>query len=187
MGGRLRGTLGGAVAWCATAGGAAWLLWEGLRLSGENVASYTCSSASAYAADATFASAGLLVAGACFGLSARLSGRPRWVAILAAAASAVMGLANGLEHCAYEPLWLLYVLGALGLTLSTAALGLVLLVTGALGRWRGLLLVTAAVGLMMLGFDRGAAAVFGGSWLVFGATLVVDRQALEPNDGSPRS
>jgi hypothetical protein len=97
-----------------------------------------------------------------------------------------MGVGNGLEHCVYEPLWLLYVLGALGLTLSAAALGLVLLVTGALGRWRGLLLVTAAVGLM-LGFERGAAAVFGGSWLVFGATLVVDRQALEPNDGSPRS
>jgi hypothetical protein len=51
-----------AVAWCATAGGAAWLLWEGLRLSVENVGD-TCSSASAYAADATFASAGLLVAG----------------------------------------------------------------------------------------------------------------------------
>ena len=125
-----------------------------------------------------FAADGLAVAAALFGLATQMSGFRRWLAIAAAASSATMGLANGVEHCTYEALSLLYVFGGLALVLSTAMLGLGLLVTGGLGRWRGLLLVAGAVGLM-LGADRGGTAVFGAAWIVFGLTLLLDRQALQ--------
>jgi hypothetical protein len=163
----------------AISAGAAWLVWEGIRLSWTDAANSDCSTASDITSDAVFAAGGLAVAAAVIGLATSLSGVPRWFVVVAAIAAATVGVGNGVEHCAYEPFWLLYVFGALGLTLSTAALGLGLLVTGAMGRWRGLLLVGAALGLMMLGFDRGGAAVFGAAWVAFGLTLLLDRQALQ--------
>ena len=167
-----------AIAGTAISAGAAWLIWEGIRLSWTDAANSDCSTPADIAGDAMFAIGGLAVAAAMIGLATCLSGVPRWFAIVAAVAAATMGLANGVEHCAYEPFWLLYVLGAMTMVLSTAALGLALLVTGALGRWRGLLLIAGAVGLM-LGPDRGGTAVFGAAWVVFGLTLLLDRQALQ--------
>lgn len=167
------------IAVTAISAGALWLIWEGIRLSWTDAANSDCSTPADIASDTAFAAGGLAVAAALFGLATRLSGIPRWLAIAAAVGAATMGVANGVEHCAYEPFWLLYVFGALGLVLSTVALGLGLLVTGAMGRWRGLLLVAAALGLMMLGFDRGGTAVFGAAWIVFGLTLLLDRQALQ--------
>jgi hypothetical protein len=89
-----------------------------------------------------------------------------------------MGLANAVEHCAYEPFWILFVLGALGTMLASIALGAALLIWGALGRWRGVLLVAAAAGLM-LGTDRGGAAVFGVAWTILGVSLLAGGPVLE--------
>ena len=166
------------IAVTAISAGAAWLIWEGIRLSWTDPANSNCSTPADIAGDAMFAIGGLAVAAAMIGLATCLSGVPRWFAIVAAVAAATMGLANGVEHCAYEPFWLPYVLGAMAMVLSTAALGLALLVTGALGRWRGLLLIAAVVGLM-LGTDRGGTAAFGAAWIVFGLTLLMDRQPLQ--------
>ena len=166
------------IAVTAISAGAAWLIWEGIRLSWTDPANSNCSTPADIASDAVFAAGGLAVALALFGLATQLSGVPRWLAIAGAVAAATMGVANGVEHCAYEPFWLLYVFGAIGMVLSTAALGLGLVVTGAMGRWRGLLLVGAALGLM-LGSDRGGAAAFGAAWVVFGLTVLLDRQALQ--------
>ena len=168
-----------ATAAIAIGAGTTWLIWEGIRLSWTDAANSNCSTASDIAGDVVFAAGGLAVAVALFGLATQMSGIRRWLAIAGAVAAATMGVANGVEHCAYEPFWILYVFGATGMVLSTAALGLGLLVTGGLGRWRGLLLVAAALGLMMLGFDRGGAAVFGAALVVFGLTLLLERQALQ--------
>jgi len=165
------------IAVTAISAGAAWLIWDGIRVFWTDAANSNCSTPADIAGDAMFAIGGLAVAAAMIGLATCLSGVPRWFAIVAAVAAATMGLANGVEHCAYEPFWLLYVFGAIGMVLSTAALGLGLVVTGAMGRWRGLLLVGAALG-MMLGSDRGGAAAFGAAWVVFGLTVLLDRQAL---------
>ena len=165
-------------AWTAIGAGAAWLIWDGIRVFWTDASASGCSSPSEFAGDAMFAIGGLAVAAAMIGLATCLSGVPRWFAIVAAVAAATMGVANGVEHCAYEPVSLLYVFGAMGTFLSTVALGVALLVTGALGRWRGLLLIAAAVGLM-LGTDRGGTAVFGAAWIVFGLTLLLDRPALQ--------
>jgi hypothetical protein len=90
----------------------------------------------------------------------------------------VFGLANGIEHCAFEPLFILYALGGLVFVVSTAILGVSIVLTGAIGRWPGALLVVAALAPMMLSFDRGGAGLGGAAWVVFGLTLLLDRQAL---------
>ena len=165
------------IAVTALGAGAAWLIWDGIRLFWTDAANSNCSTPADIASDAVFAAGGLAVAAALIALATCVSGIWRWLAIAGAVAAATMGVANGVEHCAYEPFWLLYVFGAIGMVLSTAALGLGLVVTGAMGRWRGLLLVAAALG-MMLGADRGGAAAFGAAWVVFGLTVLLDRQAL---------
>jgi hypothetical protein len=160
------------IAVSALGAGAAWLTWEGIRLALTDASASDCTSPSELAGDAMFAIGGLAVAATMIGLATCLSGVPRWFAIAAAITAATMGVANGVEHCAYEPAWLLYVFGAMGMFLSLAALGLALLVTGAIGRWPGALLVVAAL-TPWLSFDRGAAAVLGATWLVLGVALLL--------------
>jgi hypothetical protein len=158
---------------CSVIGGVLWLTWEAVRLLSDDTISSNCSSPTEYAADATFALAGLFVGAALLSMAAVLSGPLRWLAIVAAAGSAVTGVANGIEHCVFEPFWLLNVVGATAVFLSTAALGVLLFVTRSVFGWRSLLLVAGAAG-MMLSFERGAAAVYGAAWLAFGISLIFE-------------
>jgi hypothetical protein len=167
-----------ATAACAIAGGAACLLWNGIGLAAEDLSGGSCSSPSDYAGDATFAAAGVLVGAALLGIATLLLPLQRWIATVAGAASATFVVANGVEHCGYEPLSLLYVLGATVSTLAVAALGIAWLITGAMGRWRGLLLIAAAAAPMLLQFDGGGAALSGASWVLFGLSLLVARPAV---------
>ena len=161
------------IAVTAIAAGAAWLTWEGIRLALTDVSASGCSSPSELAGDAAFAIAGLLMGLALLGLAGQVAGLPRLFALSGGIGAAVFGLANGVEHCAFEPFFLLYALGGLVFVVSTAILGVSVLVSGALSRWLGVLLVVAALAPMMLSFDRGGAALGGAAWLVLGVALLV--------------
>jgi len=161
------------IAVTAIAAGAAWLLWDGIRIFWTDAANSNCSTPADIASDAIFAIAGVLTGLTLLGLSSQAAGPARMFALVGAAGAAVWGLANGAEHCAFEPLFLLYAAGGLIFVVSTAAFGLIVLVTGALGRWPGVLLIAAATAPMMLSFERGGAALGGAMWLVLGVALLV--------------
>lgn len=166
------------IAVTAIAAGAAWLTWEGLRLASDQATGSDCASGAEYAGDAAFAIAGFLTGLALLGLAGQVSSPPRLFALSGGIGAVVFGLANGIEHCAFEPLFILYALGGLVFVVSTAILGVSIVLTGAIGRWPGALLVVAALAPMMLSFDRGGAGLGGAAWVVFGLTLLLDRQAL---------
>ncbi len=161
------------IAVSAIGAGIAWLTWEGIRLALTDTSASDCSSPSELAGDAMFAIAGVMTGLTLLGLSSQAVGPARMFALVGAAGAAVFGLANGAEHCAFEPLFLLYAAGGLIFVVSTAAFGLSVLVTGALGRWPGVLLIAAAIAPMILSFERGGAALGGAMWLVLGVALLV--------------
>ena len=162
-----------AIALCAIGAGLSWLLWEALRLAWDGSTGSDCASGAEYTGDAVFAAAGLLMGLTLLALSAQLVGIQRSLALVAAGGATLFGVANGVEHCAFEPLFLLYALGGLAFVISTAVLGFTVLVTGAVGRWPGVLLLVAALAPMMLSFDRGGAALGGAAWLMLGVALLV--------------
>lgn len=161
------------IAWTAIGAGAAWLIWDGIRLFWTDAANSDCSTPADIAGDAAFAIAGFLMGLALLGLAGQVSGPPRLFALSGGIGAVVFGLANGIEHCAFEPLFILYALGGLVFVVSTAILGVSVLVSGALSRWPGALLIVAALAPMMLSFERGGAALGGAAWLVLGVALLV--------------
>jgi hypothetical protein len=171
-----------AIAFFGACGGALWLAWDGVGRIWQGLEGADCSSAPEYASDILFALAGLFVGAALVGLAAYVPGVLRWAAVVGGAGSAVSGLANGVEHCAYEPFWVLYVLGATLTVLAAVALGAGMVATGALGRWRGVFLIAGAVG-MMFGFERAGGALFGAAWLAFALSLFVGQSWLD--DAAP--
>jgi len=164
----------------AIASGLAWLLWESLRLSWDGATGATCQSGPEYAGDAVFATAGVLTGLTLLGLSSRATGLTRTLALLGATGASVWGLANGAEHCVFEPLFLLFAAGGLIFTVCTAAFGLSVMVTGARSRWPGLLLIVASIAPFMLSFERSGAAVGGMAWLILGVALLA-----RPMTGAP--
>lgn len=111
--------------------------------------------------DAVFALASMAAAVALASLFVLLRGAFRWVGMAAAIGAAAQGVGNSVEHCVAEPFFLVYVAGALTFALASCVLAAGLLVTGQLGRWPGLMLGAAALGLMFLGSERGGVAVTG--------------------------
>lgn len=160
-------------AYSAIGTGVAWLTWEALRLSSDDATGSDCASGAEFAGDAVFATAGVLTGLTLLLFAGQLAGLTRTLALLGAASAVLWGVANGIEHCAFEPFFLLYALGGLVFVVSTAILGVIVLVTGRLGRWPGVLLVVAALAPMMLSFERGGAGVGGAAWLVLGVALLV--------------
>jgi hypothetical protein len=160
--------------------GMAWLTWETLRVAVDGSTGSDCASGAEYAGDTAFAVAGLLSALTLLGLAAGLTGVPHALALLGAASGAIFGVANGVEHCVFEPLFLLYAAGGLVFVVSTTLLGASILVTGALNRWIGVLLVVEAVAPMMLSFDRNGAALQGAAWLARGVVLLAGSAAPAP-------
>jgi hypothetical protein len=173
-----------AIAFAGAVGGALWLAWDSVGRVWHGLDGSDCSSAAEYSGDILFALAGLFVGAALVGLAAYVPGSLRWVAAIGGAASAVEGLANGVEDCAAEPFFLLYVAGATVNAFAVLVLGVGIMVTGALGRWRGALLVAGALGVMQ-GFERGGGALFGGAWLVFALSLFVGQS--EGGDAWPEA
>lgn len=161
------------IAFSAVGTGVAWLLWEALRNLWDGATGSDCASGAEYTGDTVFAVAGLLMGLTLLGLSTLLARIPRSLALVAAAGAVVFGVANGVEHCAFEPLFILYALGGLVFVVSTAILGVSIVLTGAIGRWPGALLVVAALAPMMLSFERSGAALGGAAWLVLGVALLV--------------
>lgn len=152
--------------------GISWLAWELSRLGWDDGASSDCVTSADYYNDATFALANTAAAVALASLFVLLRGAPRWIALTAAIGAVAFGIGNSIEHCVAEPFVLLYVTGGLTYVLASCVLAVGLLVSGQLRRWPGLLLAAAALGLMV-GFERGGAAVAGVAWLAFGAFLAL--------------
>lgn len=162
----------------AIVSGAAWLTWEASRRLWDDGASSGCTTSADYFNDTAFALANLAAAVALASSSLLLRGALRWVALAAATGAVASGIGNSIEHCVAEPFFLLYVAGALTYTLATCALGVGLLITGRLGRYPGILLGAAALGLLAFDSERGGAAVTGIVWLGFAAVLAY----LHPDD-----
>lgn len=156
----------------AIVSGTAWLAWELSRRLWDDGASSGCSTSADYFNDTAFALANLAAAVALASSSLLLRAPLRWVALAAALGAVAAAIGNSVEHCVAEPFFLLYVAGALTYTLATCALGVGLLITGQLGRFPGLLLGAAALGLLAFDSQSGGAAVTGIAWLGFGALLV---------------
>ena len=155
--------------------GIAWLAWEVSRRVWDDGASSDCASSAGVFNDAVFAIANAAGAVALASLALTLRGAPRWVAFAAAAGAAAQGSGNAVEHCVAEPFFLLFVAGAMAYAFGSLALAGGLLISGQLGRWPGLLVAAAAIGLMA-GTDRGGAGVTGVAWLAFAASLVFLRE-----------
>jgi hypothetical protein len=152
--------------------GIAWLAWELSRRFWDDGASSDCSTSADFYNDAMFALATIAGAVALGSLSRSLRGAPRWFSLAAAVGVAAGGIGNSVEHCLAEPFFLVFAAGLLVYVLASCALGATLVVTAQLGRWPGLLLSAAALGLN-LSFERGGAAVTGFAWLLFGVLFAV--------------
>ena len=153
--------------------GISWLAWEISRRAWDDGASSDCVTSADYFNDATFAFANAAAAVALVSSFVLLRGALRWIALAAAIGAAAFGIGNSVEHCVAGPFTLLFVAGGLMYTLAGCGLAAGLLVTGQLGRWPGLLLGVAALGLMVLDSQHGGAAVTGVAWLAFGASLAL--------------
>jgi len=162
----------------AIVSGTAWLTWEVSRRLWDDGASSDCTTSADYFNDTAFALANLAAAVALASSFLLVRGALRWVALAAAIGAVASGIGNSVEHCVAESFFLLYVAGALTYTLATCALAAGLLITGRLGRYPGLLLLAAALGLLAFDSERGGAAVTGIAWLGFAALLVY----LHPDD-----
>ncbi|MEX1208760.1 MAG: hypothetical protein WEE36_09220 [Acidimicrobiia bacterium] len=115
----------------------------------------------------------------------RLTRAGRSVAVIAAVASIVTGVANGVEHCAHlEALGLLYVLGLVVSIFATAGFGVFLARTGALPAWIGWV-VTAGVLVFLLRAEQGGREVYAIAWMVVGVGLLVG--ALRAPHRDPRA
>jgi hypothetical protein len=149
----------------AAASGLAWLSYElvGRIWSDDSSESY-CDSAADHIGDTAFAMATTMTAIALLSFFNLLRGRARWLALAGAAGVAASGYGNAVEHCVAEPFFVFFVGGLMVYLLITSLLGVVLLRTGELSRWIGLFFVVSALGLM-LGLERGGAAVVGAGWL----------------------
>jgi len=152
--------------------GIAWLAWELSRRFWDDGASSDCSTSADFYNDGVFALATTAGAVALGSLSRSLRGTPRWFSLVAALGLAAGGVGNSVEHCLAEPFFLVFAIGLLVYVLASCALGVALVVTRQLGRWPGLLLSAAALGLN-LSFERGGAAVAGVAWLLFGVLFAV--------------
>jgi hypothetical protein len=152
-----------------------WLAWDISRRAWDDGASSDCVTSADYFNDATFALANAAAAVALASSFVLLRGALRWIALAAAIGAVAFGIGNSVEHCIAEPFFLLFVAGGLTYVLAGCGLAAGLLVTGQLGRWPGLLLGVAALGLMVLDSERGGAAVTGVAaslrWLVGSADL----------------
>jgi hypothetical protein len=171
----------------AVGAGLAWLTWEALRFFWDGSTGSDCASGAEYAGDTAFATAGVLTGLTLLGLSSQANGLARTSALLGAAGATLFGLGNAAEHCAFEPLFALYAAGGLAFVVSTTAFGLSVLVTGALGRWPGVLLIAAALAPMILSFEHSGAAVGGAAWLILGIALLVVRSATLSTASQPRA
>ena len=152
--------------------GVAWLAWELSRRFWDDGASSGCATSADFYNDAMFALATTAAAIALGSLFLLLRGAPRWFSLAAAVGVAAGGIGNSGEHCLAEPFFLLFAAGLLVYVLASCALGAAWVMTAQLGRWPGLLLIAAALGLN-LSFQRGAAAVTGVAWLLFGVLFAV--------------
>jgi hypothetical protein len=161
----------------ATAAGLAWMSVEIVgRVWSDSSSESFCDSRADYAFDAAFSIAGTMTGIALLSVFGLLGGRIRWLALAGGVGITASGYGNAVEHCVAEPFFLLFLGGAMAYVLTTTLLGIALLRNGELGRWSGVCLVVAALGLM-LGFDRGGPAITGAGWLALAASIALVNNA----------
>ncbi len=141
------------------------------------VDSVACNTGPGYAVNAAdlvkFAAIGVAILMLARVARGRLTRWGKTVAAIAAVASIVTGVANGVEHCAHlEAVGLVYVLGLGVGILATAGFGVLLARTGALPGWIGWV-VTAGALAFLFRANEGGRAIDAIAWTVVGVGLLV--------------
>lgn len=123
---------------------------------------------------AKFAAIGVAIVMLARLVRGRLSKTGTRVAFVAAIASVVTGVANGVEHCAHlEALGLVYALGLMVSVLATIGYGILLARSGEIPRWIGWV-VAAGTLAFLVGAEQGWGwPVDAIAWIAVGAGLLV--------------
>jgi hypothetical protein len=148
--------------------GTLWIVW-GLLVLGQGGEGYECTSPKDVLADVVFALAGVSLFATLTHVALQFRGVRRWTAGIAGVGAAVMGIGNGIEHCAVESFSLVYVIGAIGMFLAGLLFGISILVLDGLPRWLGPLLVVGTFAFQANG--SGGPVLFGLVWIVLGIVL----------------
>jgi hypothetical protein len=162
------------------AAGVSWLAWELSRLALDDGASSACATSADYFNDTSFAIANMAAAVVLLSFATLQPGASRWIGFVSGVGAVGVALGNSAEHCVAEPFFVLYVAGSLGYLLAGVAFGGVLLVSGRLGRWPGPAIAAAAIAPLMLGYERGGAAIAGIAWLALAAFMMFDQRSFAP-------